>query len=152
MGITVNQNIDTKMSLSTSCGTLIVNKDRQLLLCHVTNTEKWDIPKGLQEPGESTLEAAVRELHEETGLKFDETLFQEIGCFDYHRNKRLHLYRLHAADDFDNLDHLVCTSHFSHRVTGTATPEVDAYCWASRADIENLCWPRMAQRLLSLEW
>jgi len=28
----------------------------------------WDFPKGKQEPGESTVKTALRELHEETGL------------------------------------------------------------------------------------
>jgi hypothetical protein len=29
---------------------------------------------------------------------------------------------------------------------------VDAYRWAERKEISRLCWPRMAQRLLALEW
>jgi bis(5'-nucleosidyl)-tetraphosphatase len=29
----------------------------------------WDFPKGLVEPGEAPLEAALREVHEETGLR-----------------------------------------------------------------------------------
>lgn len=140
------------MTLPISCGTLIVNSRRQLLLCHVTGTEKWDIPKGMQDPGESTLDAAVRELYEESGLIFDRELFQEIGCFDYRRDKRLHLYKIEISGGLDNLDHLHCTSYFPHAVTGKATPEVDGFCWAARSRIAELCWPRMAQRLLSLDW
>ena len=140
------------MGLQISCGTLIINKKGQLLLCHVTNTEKWDIPKGIQDPGESTLQAAVRELHEEAGITFDENLFEDLGCFDYRNDKKLHLYRVRAPDNFDSLNHLICTSHFPHHVTGKPTLEVDGFCWASRADIQELCWSRMAQRLLSLDW
>ena len=141
-----------KKKLATSCGTLIVNKKGEVLLCHVTGTNHWDIPKGMQDAGESTLEAAIRELWEETGLEFDEVLFKEIGCFDYRKDKRLHLYTVRAAEDFDSLGHLICTSHFPHHVTGKPTPEMDGFCWASRNDVRTLCWPRMAERLLSLEW
>ncbi|MGZ3237054.1 MAG: NUDIX hydrolase [Burkholderiaceae bacterium] len=140
------------MALPISCGTLIVNSKRQLLLCHVTNTDKWDIPKGMQNPGESTLEAAMRELYEETGLKFDENLFENIGEFDYRSDKKLHLFKVHASNDFGSLNHLRCTSFFSHHITGKSMPEVDGFCWVPREDIEKFCWPKMAQRLLSLEW
>lgn len=136
----------------TSCGTLVINKKGQVLLCHVTGTNHWDIPKGMQDAGESALEAAKRELWEETGLEFDEVLFEEIGWLDYRKNKKLHLYKVRVAEDFDSLGHLICTSHFPHHVTGKPTPEMDGFCWASRNDVGTLCWPRMAERLLSLEW
>lgn len=137
---------------ATSCGTLVINQEGQILLCHVTGTNHWDIPKGMQDPGESTIDAARRELQEETGLRFDEALFEEIGSFDYQRQKRLHLYKLRAPHGLDSLDHLVCTSHFAHHVTGEPTPEMDDFRWASRSEIRTLCAPRMAQRLLSMNW
>ena len=140
------------MSLPISCGTLIVNRTGQLLLCHVTNTAKWDIPKGMQDPGESAQEAAMRELREEAGLCFEADRFEDLGCFDYRKDKRLHLFRIRVQDELETLDHLVCTSFFPHQVTGEATPEADAFRWASRDEIEALCWPRMGQRLLALDW
>jgi putative (di)nucleoside polyphosphate hydrolase len=140
-----------QMKLATSCGTLVINKKGEILLCHVTGANHWDIPKGLQEPGELTLNTAKRELREETGLEFDEALFEEIGSFDYMKEKRLHLYKVHAPD-LDSLGHLICTSHFPHHVTGEPTPEMDGFCWATRDDVRTLCTPRMASRLLSLDW
>ena len=142
----------TSKVLPISCGTLLINRLGEILLCHVTGTRNWDIPKGMQDPGESTLEAAVRELYEEAGLAFDSALFEDIGTFDYRRDKRLHLYKVQAPDDMDSLDHLVCTSHFPHQVTGEDTPEVDGFRWASRNEVRTLCWPRMAERLLALDW
>jgi putative (di)nucleoside polyphosphate hydrolase len=141
-----------KGPLPTSCGTLIVNPAGQLLLCHVTNTAKWDIPKGMQDPGETTLEAAIRELREEAGIAFAPERYLELGLFDYRPDKRLHLYLVRAGLDLASLDHLVCTSFFPHEATGEPTPEVDAYRWAERTQVAALCWPRMAQRLLALEW
>lgn len=124
----------------------------ELLLCHVTGTKYWDLPKGMQEPDESPLQTAQRELREETGLIFDEAKFEEIGDFDFRPDKRLHLFKLYVTDNMDSLGHLICTSHFMHRVTGAETPEVDAFCWAGKNDIPKLCGPRMSQRLLALEW
>lgn len=140
------------MNLPVSCGTLVLNRRGELLLCHVTNTAKWDIPKGLQDPGETPLEAAMREMAEEAGIAFDAALFDDLGSFDYRRDKRLHLFKVLAPAEFDSLDALVCTSFFPHHITGEPTPEVDAFRWSSRAEIVQLCWPRMAKRLLSLAW
>jgi putative (di)nucleoside polyphosphate hydrolase len=138
--------------LDTSCGTLVVNRAGELLLCHVTGTRYWDIPKGLQDPGETPLQAARREMAEEAGLVFDAARFVDLGAFDYRRDKRLHLFRVDAGDELTTLDQLVCTSFFPHRVTGAPTPEADGFRWASRDDVRTLCWPRMAERLLSLAW
>lgn len=140
------------MSLPVSCGTLIVNSSGELLLCHVTGTAKWDIPKGMQDPGETPIQAAMRELREEAGLEFDEGMFEDLGCFDYRKDKRLHLFLVRAPEELSCLDHLACTSFFPHHVTGEPTPEADGFRWASREEIAALCWPRMAERLLSMKW
>jgi putative (di)nucleoside polyphosphate hydrolase len=145
-------NFHIQTDVATSCGTLIINKHGELLLCHVTGTNHWDIPKGLREQGESTLEAAKRELREETGLQLDDAMFEEIGSFEHLKNKRLHLYKAHAPESLDSLGNLICTSYFSHDVTGDPTPEMDCFRWASRDDITSLCPFPMACRLLALEW
>lgn len=139
-------------ALPVSCGTLVLDAGGRLLLCHVTNTPRWDIPKGMQDPGETTLEAAMRELREEAGLVFEASRFQDLGSFDYRRDKRLHLYRVDVGDQMASLDALVCTSFFPHPVTGKPTPETDGFRWAGRDEIARLCWPRMGQRLLQLSW
>jgi 8-oxo-dGTP pyrophosphatase MutT (NUDIX family) len=140
------------MEKPTSCGTLIFNRQGQLLLCHVTGTGHWDIPKGMRQPGESTLDAAKRELKEETGLELDDALFEEIGSFDYVKHKRLHLYQLRAPECLDSLGKLGCTSYFIHPVTGEPTPEMDGYTWAFRDEIPSLCLLQMARQLLMLKW
>lgn len=135
-----------------SCGTLVVDAAHRLLLGHVTHTPRWDIPKGMQDPGETLLEAAMRELREEAGLVFAPERFVEIGRIDYRRDKALHLYRVDVGDALCALDGLRCTSFFPHRTTGRPTPEMDGYRWATRAEVARLCWPRMAERLLALDW
>jgi hypothetical protein len=41
---------------------------------------------------------------------------------------------------------------FPHHVTGKATPEMDAFRWATRDEVAALCWPRMAAKLLAIGW
>jgi 8-oxo-dGTP pyrophosphatase MutT (NUDIX family) len=135
-----------------SCGTLVVNRQRQLLLCHTTHTAHWDIPKGMQDPGEEPLATAMRELQEEAGIAFAPGRFQDLGVFDYRPDKRLHLFLVDAGDELECLDHLACTSFFPHRVSGKPTPEVDAFRWASREETRTLCWPRMAALLQKIAW
>jgi putative (di)nucleoside polyphosphate hydrolase len=138
--------------LPVSCGSVIVNGRGQLLVCHVTNTAHWDIPKGMCDPGEDTLAAAMRELREEAGISFDADRFEDLGGFAYRRDKRLHLYRVQAGEGLGDLRQLVCTSFFPHPVTGAPTPEADGYRWAARSELQALCWPRMGQLLSTLDW
>jgi len=135
-----------------SCGTLVLDTSGRLLLCHVTGTAAWDIPKGMQDPGETTLEAAMRELREEAGIAFDAARFRDLGEFDYRRDKRVHLFRVEAGDELGDLSQLACTSYFAHHATGLPTPEMDGFRWARRAELSQLCWPRMGALLLSLDW
>ncbi|QYF92931.1 NUDIX domain-containing protein [Massilia sp. PAMC28688] len=138
--------------LPVSCGTLVVNPQGQLLLCHVTNTARWDIPKGMQDEGETPLQAAMRELMEEAGVCLPKALFEDLGSFDYRRDKRLHLFRVAVADELGDLSQLACTSFFPHPKTGRPTLEADGFRWAGRDELAQLCWPRMGQLLLSLQW
>src|SRR5688572_24422354 len=51
-----------------SCGFLIVRGDpiREFLL--MRHVDRWDLPKGHVDPGESEMQCALRELREETGI------------------------------------------------------------------------------------
>lgn len=135
-----------------SCGTLVINDRGELLLCHVTHTPRWDIPKGMLDEGESPLQAAMRELKEEAGVVFDAARFIDLGQFVYRRDKHLHLYAVHAGDELGDLGQLVCTSFFPDPVSGKPTPETDGFRWAGRGQLAALCWPRMGQLLSSLDW
>lgn len=146
--------VDTSTSnlLPTSCGTIVVNKRKEILLCHITGMDLWDLPKGMQEADEPAVKAAQRELFEETGLAFPEHLFEEIGWFTFRPEKNLHLFRVYAPEELDCLGHLNCSSHFVHKETGVLLPEMDGFRWASRDEIKRLCGPRMSARLLALDW
>lgn len=54
-----------------SCGVLVVKGTpiREFLL--MRHADRWDLPKGHVDPGESEIECALRELEEETGIPSD---------------------------------------------------------------------------------
>ena len=60
------------MSVEKSCGFLIVRGQpiREFLL--MRHADRWDLPKGHVDLGETELECALRELHEETGITADD--------------------------------------------------------------------------------
>ena len=52
-----------------SCGVVVVREtDEGWLTIFLRAYHNWDFPKGLREDGEETIEAAVREVGEETGI------------------------------------------------------------------------------------
>jgi 8-oxo-dGTP pyrophosphatase MutT (NUDIX family) len=112
-----------------SCG-VIVTDGAAILLGHATRSPRWDIPKGLAEPGESLSAAACRELAEETGLVVAETALVPLGIFPYRRNKDLALFvwRVAAMPDPKTLR---CTSRFTAR-DGAVLPEFDRFGVFSR--------------------
>ena len=56
-----------KIPLEVAAGGVVANKEGKVLFIFRNN--KWDLPKGKLEKGESLEEAAVREVEEETGVK-----------------------------------------------------------------------------------
>jgi len=79
-----------------SCG-VIVTDGKRLLLGHATCSPRWDIPKGLAEPGEPHLAAALRELREETGLAASAEELVALGVHRYLPGKHLALFRWPVA-------------------------------------------------------
>ena len=108
---------------TTSCGVIVTDGER-LLLGHATRSPRWDIPKGVAEPGESLAAAARRELSEETGLDAPETELCPLGVFPYLRDKDLALFGW-AAPQLPDPRTLVCASQFS--ANGRMWPEFDRF-------------------------
>lgn len=55
--------------MKTSCGFVIYCEDsNEILLGRETNSNSWSIPKGGKEDGENSIEAALRELYEESNI------------------------------------------------------------------------------------
>lgn len=93
-----------------AAGGLVLNKKKEILFIY--RVQKWDLPKGRIEKGESIEEAAIREVEEECGitnLVIDQFLLTTYHIF-YQRGNRIketHWYLMNS--DYD----------------GTLTPQLD---------------------------
>ncbi|GEM_PF-343490 len=130
-----------------SCGVVIVNDDDELLLCRVTGQGHWDLPKGGADPGETPLQAALRETYEETGLRLPPAALLELGRYAYTARTDLHLYATHAPQVDPRA--LVCHSHYVCADSGQRRPEMDAYGWFAFDAVPLRCRPRLASVLVS---
>jgi 8-oxo-dGTP pyrophosphatase MutT (NUDIX family) len=64
-----------------SCGIVPVRKTQQgfqMLLIYHQKGRHWSFPKGHQDPGETDLETAKRELKEETGLEIEALISEDV--------------------------------------------------------------------------
>jgi len=135
-----------------SCGVLILNAQRELFVCHTTGTARWDLPKGVQDPGESAHETAVREAWEETSLALQPHALADLGLFDYLPAKRLHLFALRVAAGAFDIRACRCHSTFPNRATGVPTVEVDGYAWKPLDGLSDWCGKNMSRVLLAVDW
>ena len=107
-----------------SCG-VVVSDGERLLLGHATRSPRWDIPKGLAEPGEDLAEAAARELFEETGLTVAPAVLAGLGRHAYLPQKDLALF-LWRVPQMPDPAGLSCASHF-RAPDGAELPEFDRF-------------------------
>jgi 8-oxo-dGTP pyrophosphatase MutT (NUDIX family) len=79
----------------------IVVRDGEVLLVHRPKYDDWTFPKGKALDGESDEDCAVREVHEETGLRCE--LGEELATTHYvdakGRPKRVRWWRMHPLSD-----------------------------------------------------
>ena len=120
-------------------------ESHELLLCHVTGQRHWDLPKGGIHIGETPAEAALRETHEETGLRLRADALLDIGPHAHTAKKDLHLFAClsHRIDPSE----LHCASCFVERISGRSRPEMDGFGWFAFDRIASLCTPRLAALL-----
>ncbi|MGI9519501.1 MAG: bis(5'-nucleosyl)-tetraphosphatase [Pirellulaceae bacterium] len=52
-----------------SCGVIVFRNQPDLQFLLMQHADRWDLPKGHVDAGESEYETALRELHEETGIR-----------------------------------------------------------------------------------
>ena len=135
-----------------SCGVIVRRQPGELLLCHATGRNYWDIPKGVRDDGETTVAAALRELREEAGIELDESQVRDAGVHKYLPHKDLHLFVLDPPEPSLSVDACYCSTHYTPRYGSRQIPEVDAYRWTARSEVPELCGKNMTRVLMELDW
>ena len=131
----------------TSCGVIVTDRKR-ILLGHATRSPRWDIPKGTAEPDESFVDAAVRELHEETGLVASPHDLVALGVHSYLHGKDLALF-VWELSQLPDPQSLTCSSHFA-LPNGTLLPEFDRFGLFSLDEARSRVGKNLARLLAAL--
>ncbi|MGD0718330.1 MAG: NUDIX domain-containing protein [Thermoplasmata archaeon] len=99
---------------------LVHESQRDLLLLHARDEDRWCLPKGHVDPGESLPTTALRETREETGFEHV-TLFSELGEVSY---------RFYRPKDHVNVyKSVVYYLAFTHERTAHIEKIFDRYEW-----------------------
>lgn len=115
--------------------------ERGIRLLLLRAYQNWDFPKGLVEPGENELDAAKREVEEETGLAdLDYPFGEEFKeTVPYAGNK---VARYYVAETGEEKIELPVSPELGR-------PEHHEYRWVSFDEAEDLLPPRLA---IVLDW
>jgi 8-oxo-dGTP pyrophosphatase MutT (NUDIX family) len=115
--------------------------ERGIRLLLLRAYQNWDFPKGLVEPGENELDAARREVEEETGLAdLDYPFGEEFKeTVPYAGNK---VARYYVAETGEEKIELPVSPELGR-------PEHHEYRWVSFDEAEDLLPPRLA---IILDW
>lgn len=114
----------------TTCAVVLIDKDGSILGCHSYGKKEntgYDFPKGCKEENEEDIDAACRELYEETNITLtpeDIKDLIDLGLHKHNKEKNIHIFLL-KVEEFPDLDLLTCNSYFERR--GYKFPEVDGY-------------------------
>lgn len=112
----------------------MIDNDGNILGCHGTGKPKnygFDFPKGEVEDGERDIDAAIRELYEETGYVLSRDNLIDIGVYPHNKKKDIHLF-LCKMNELPRPTGLKCNSFFE--INGKQIPEVDFYEIISRGN------------------
>ena len=130
----------------TSCGVLVTDGEL-LLLGRAPLSPRWDIPKGIAEPGEAFAAAARRELFEETGLQAPEAALRPLGVSPTCRPR---IWRCFSGCRrvMPDPEALVCTTCFFWK--GRQWPEFDRFGLFPRDEALRLVGKNMARVLAGI--
>ncbi|MFE8072479.1 NUDIX domain-containing protein [Marinobacteraceae bacterium S3BR75-40.1] len=131
----------------TSAGVLLYRRgkeDWEILLVHSggpfwqnRDLHAWSIPKGEVDEGESSLEAAIRELHEETGIRLHDSPWW-LGEIIQSRYKRVQVWALAQDHDPEDIHSNLFEMEWPpHSGKLQSFPEVDQAAWYTLDQAED---------------
>lgn len=99
----------------------------------------WSIPKGLVEPGESPLDAAVREFGEEVGVPAPSIDYVPLGAFRYSSGKLVTIFAGESDLEVSAVASQLVTVEFPRGSGRTISfPEIDEVRWVSIDDARTM--------------
>ncbi len=75
--------INKETNIVNCAGGVIYNNKNQVVIVN-QNHDSWSLPKGHIDPGETSLDAAIREIYEETGI-INPEFIKDLGSFGRYR-------------------------------------------------------------------
>lgn len=78
----------------------VVVRDDRVLVCEDSHPATHIWPGGRREPGESLVETAVREVHEETGWNLDPTTIASLGVIHFEHTTAMPVDHPYPYPDF----------------------------------------------------
>ena len=129
-----------RVQLEFSAGGLVIDEHGRILLIlarNLRNQPVWTLPKGTLNPGETSADAALREVREETGYRCELVRELEAVTYWFQRNgqrikKTVRWYLMRPLEKVGEHDH-----------------EVDEVLWADRADARGRLRYDSDRRLLA---
>lgn len=129
--------------METTCGIFLIDSRDKCLIVHPTGHAKntWSLPKGKVERGEIFLDAATRELREETGLNISEfagfiTMIRRLPSVKYTtRRKILIPFAIWLSISMQDV-HLYCDVQPHHNL-----PENDDFRWVGLHELKYFIHP-----------
>ena len=107
---------------------MVKNEKGQFLLIY--RNDKWDLPKGHLEKKEMTIDGAIREVSEETGVL--ELKSKSILPTTYHIYKRNGIYKLKKTYWF------VMSTNFIGKLKPQLNEKIEKAVWKSESEIKLL--------------
>ena len=113
------------MKKKVACGWILRSPANRILLLQNSGRGDWGLPKGHMEKGESQMQTALRELHEETGI--DENQIHPDHDYKHTLNYSFRSKKGKAV----NKDAVYFRAHCTEELAVTLSDEHTTYVWAS---------------------
>lgn len=136
----VYDSVPERFTPAAEVAAIYVNADNQILLLQLGKSKAesgfWGVPAGKLEAGESPIEAARRELFEETGIAISSEKLLPMGKLFFRKPQLDYTYHLFGLNLQDKPDVCLSSEHISYK-------------WTSKDELENL--PLMAGAVPALK-